>query len=111
MDDVTLPRAEWAAVARELASTSRGEEPSGLRHRIDRLLADTPASWADEPRTLWLDPSAATVVRAVVRRRSVSPPVPRASANGNPGAAPPTPAASRSGLAATMPSPPTSARR
>jgi imidazolonepropionase-like amidohydrolase len=68
MDDVTLPRAEWAAVARELASTSRGEEPSGLRHRIDRLLADTPASWADEPRTLWLDPSAATVVRAVVRR-------------------------------------------
>jgi hypothetical protein len=68
MDDVTLLRAEWAAVARELASTSRGEEPSGLRHRIDRLLSDTPAGWADEPCTLSLDPSAANVVRAVVRR-------------------------------------------
>lgn len=68
MDDVTLPRAEWAAVARELASTSRGEEASGLRHRIDQLLTDTPAGWAEEPCTLSLDPSAANVVRAVVRR-------------------------------------------
>jgi hypothetical protein len=68
MDDVTLPRSVWAAVARQLASDSRGEEPSGLRHRIQRLLADTPARWADEPCTLTLDPSAARVVRAVVRR-------------------------------------------
>jgi hypothetical protein len=68
VDDVTLPRAEWAAVARELDSTSRGEEPSGLRHRIDRLLSDTPASWAEEPCTLDLDPDAAAIVRAVVRR-------------------------------------------
>ena len=68
MDDVTLPRAEWAAVARELDSTSRGEEPSGLRHRIDRLLVDTPVSWSEEPCTLNLDPDAAAIVRAVVRR-------------------------------------------
>lgn len=68
MDGVTLPRAEWAAVARELDATSRGEEPSGLRHRIDCLLSDIPASWSTEPCTLSLDPHAAAVVRAVVRR-------------------------------------------
>src|SRR5688572_2977939 len=68
MDDVTLSRVEWAAVARELEATSRGEEPSGLRHRIDRLLTDTPASWVEEPCTLSLDPPAAAIVRAVVRR-------------------------------------------
>jgi hypothetical protein len=67
VDDVTLSRAEWAAVARELDSTSRGEEPSGLRHRIDRLLTDTPASWAEEPCTLSLDHHAAAIVRSVVR--------------------------------------------
>lgn len=68
MDDVTLSRAEWAAVARELDSTSRGEEPSGLRRRIDELLADTPAAWAEEPCTLGLDHHAAAVVRAILRR-------------------------------------------
>lgn len=68
MNEVTLPRAEWAAVARELDATSRGVEPSGLRHRIDRLLADTPAAWAEEPCTLSLDHHAAAVVRATVRR-------------------------------------------
>src|SRR5215216_4398782 len=68
MDDVTLPRAEWVAVARELDATSRGEEPSGLRHRIDCLLSDIPASWTAEPCTLSLDTHAAAVVRAVVRR-------------------------------------------
>lgn len=68
MDDVILSRAEWLAVARELAATSGGERMSGLRHRIERLLADTPAGWADEPCTLHLDPPAAAVVRAIVRR-------------------------------------------
>jgi hypothetical protein len=68
MDDVTLPRLEWAAVARELDATSRGEQPSGLRYRIDRLLADTPAAWTEEPCTLGLDTHAASVVRAIVRR-------------------------------------------
>jgi hypothetical protein len=68
MEDVTLPRAEWAAVARELDATSRGEGPSGLRSRIARLLADTPAVWRAEPCTLDLDPPAAAVVRAIVSR-------------------------------------------
>jgi hypothetical protein len=66
MDDMTLPRAEWAAVARELDATSRGAAPSGLRSRIARLLADTPAGWAEEPCTVDLDPPAAAVVRAIV---------------------------------------------
>jgi hypothetical protein len=68
VDDVTLPRAEWAAVARELASTARGGEPAGLRSRIARLLADVPTGWGEEPCTLDLDPPAAAIVRAIVRR-------------------------------------------
>lgn len=68
MEDVTLPRTEWAAVARQLDSTSLGLAPSGLRSRIARLLADVPAVWGDEPCTLELDPPAAAIVRAIVRR-------------------------------------------
>jgi hypothetical protein len=68
MEDVTLPRTEWAAVARQLDSTSRGVAPSGLRSRIARLLADTPAVWGEEPCNLALDPPAAAIVRAIIRR-------------------------------------------
>ncbi|MEA2598205.1 MAG: hypothetical protein QOF01_4674 [Thermomicrobiales bacterium] len=68
MDEVTLSRGEWAAVARELDATSGGEEPTGLRSRIARLLADTPSAWGEEPCTLDLDPSATAVVQAIVRR-------------------------------------------
>jgi hypothetical protein len=68
MEDVTLPRTEWVAVARQLDSTSRGAAPSGLRSRIAGLLADTPAVWGEEPCTLDLDPPAAAIVRSIVRR-------------------------------------------
>jgi hypothetical protein len=68
MENVTLPRADWAAVARQLDSTSRGAAPTGLRSRIARLLAEIPAGWDDEACTLDLDPPAAAIVRAIVRR-------------------------------------------
>jgi hypothetical protein len=68
VEDVTLPRAEWAAVARQLDATSIGEQPSGLRARIARLLADLPRGWGEEACTLTLDPPAAATVRAIVRR-------------------------------------------
>lgn len=71
MDDVTLSRGEWAAVARDLDATSAWNEPSGppgLRERIAALLADTPAAWAEQRCTLALDPPAAATVRAIVRR-------------------------------------------
>jgi hypothetical protein len=68
MEDVTLPRSEWAAVARQLDSTSLGAAPSGLRSRIARLLTEVPAVWGEEACTLDLDPSAAAIVRAIVRQ-------------------------------------------
>lgn len=68
MEDITLPRSEWAAVGRELSATSQGIAPSDLRFRIADLLGDIPAAWADEVCTLSLDPPAAEIVRAIVRR-------------------------------------------
>lgn len=69
MDTVTLPRAEWAAVAQELDATGQGDSAPGLRARIAQLLGDTPVGWADESCTLDLDPPAAEAVRTIVRRR------------------------------------------
>ena len=68
MHDVTLARAEWAAVARELDATYREDAPPGLRARIAALLDDVPAAWSEERCTLALDAAAADVVRTIVQR-------------------------------------------
>lgn len=68
MDELTLTRDEWAAVARQLDSTSPGEDPSGLRSRINEVMADVPAGWGAQLCTLALDPAAAAVARAIIRR-------------------------------------------
>jgi hypothetical protein len=68
MEELTLTRAEWVAVARQLDSTSLGEDPSGLRSRINELLSDVPVGWDAQLCTMALDPAAAAVVRAIVRR-------------------------------------------
>lgn len=68
MDRVTLRRAEWLAVARELDATYRDSAPPGLRERIADLLMRYPRVWNDEACPLELDPAAAEVVRAIVRR-------------------------------------------
>lgn len=68
MDSVTLRREEWLAVARELDATYRDSAPPGLRERIADLLMRFPRAWNDEACPLELDPAAAEVVRAIVRR-------------------------------------------
>ena len=68
METVTLTRGRWVAVARELDTKHREETPPGLRERIARLIADTPAEWDGERCDLELDPSAAAVVYAIVQR-------------------------------------------
>jgi hypothetical protein len=68
MDQVTLERDEWVAVARELDSAYQESAPAGLRARIAALLAETPATWLGEACTLELDAAAAEVVRRIVRR-------------------------------------------
>ncbi len=68
MDSVTLRREEWLAVARELDATYRDSAPPGLRERIAELLKRYPRAWTDEACPLELDPAAADVVRAIVRR-------------------------------------------
>lgn len=68
MDDLTLPRSEWAAVSRELDATYRGADPSDLRLRIEALLSDIPMAWADEPCTLTLDQKSAAIVMSIIER-------------------------------------------
>ncbi|HEY8446089.1 MAG TPA: hypothetical protein VIL01_03210 [Thermomicrobiales bacterium] len=68
MDSVTLRRSEWSAVARELDATYQDSAPAGLRERIAELLERVPSAWGDEACHLELDPAAAEVVRAIVRR-------------------------------------------
>ena len=68
MDQVTLERDEWVAVARELDSAYQDSAPPGLRARIAALLAATPATWAGEACSLQLDEAAAEIVRRIVRR-------------------------------------------
>lgn len=68
MDEITLGRDEWIAVARELDSTYGASAPAGLRSRIRELLTQVPANWVDESCTLELDAGCAEVVRAIVRR-------------------------------------------
>ena len=68
MPRITYPRAEWAAVARELAATYGSSAPPGLAERVDALLAATRAGWPDEPCSLELDEAGADAVEAIVRR-------------------------------------------
>lgn len=68
MDNVTLARDEWVAVARELDAAFGESAPAGLRDRIAALLADTPAAWGEQDCTLALDAATADTVRAIVRR-------------------------------------------
>jgi hypothetical protein len=68
MAEITLVRQEWVAVARELETTYGASAPAGLRERIAALLDHVESGWADEGCTLTLDPAAADIVHAIVRR-------------------------------------------
>jgi len=73
MSRLTYTRTEWAAIAAMVAATDPAAIPPGLAERIEALLHDTPASWADEPCVLELEPESASAVRlATAQLRGVA---------------------------------------
>ena len=66
MPRFTQTRAEWMAVADELAGPHRAAAPPGLEERVRALLRGVPAGWPDQTATLDLDEGNAQAVRAVL---------------------------------------------
>lgn len=64
MPRLTYRRAEWEAIAAELAAKRR-PVPPGLADRVQALLQQIPDAWPDQSATLELDPSSADAVRAM----------------------------------------------
>jgi hypothetical protein len=64
MPRITLPMAEWRAVAHHLAS-EQATPPPGVVERIQALLAQAPSGWDEQLFALELDDSSADAVRAV----------------------------------------------
>ena len=64
MPRLTHTRAEWLAIADELAAPHRGGPP-GVAERVLALLREVPAGWPDQPAALELDEGSAEAVRAV----------------------------------------------
>lgn len=65
MPRIALPRADWRAVAQELAGTHTAAAPPGLVERIHALLAQAPQEWVDHDIVLELDAGSVEVVHAV----------------------------------------------
>lgn len=72
MPRLTQTRAEWLAVADELAAANRADAapvpvvPPGLEERVRDLLRDVPADWPEQTATLELDAGGAAAIRAVL---------------------------------------------
>lgn len=72
MPRVTQTRAEWLAVADELAAAAQADAPAGsavppgLEERIRALLRDVPADWPEQTATLEIDEGGAAAIRAVL---------------------------------------------
>jgi hypothetical protein len=64
MPRLTYRRAEWRAIAEELAA-GRRPLPPGLTERVQALLRQIPDAWPEQSATLELDPSSADAARAV----------------------------------------------
>ena len=64
MPRLTYRRAEWEAIAAELAAPHR-IVPSGLAARVQALLQQIPAGWPDQAATLELDAGSAEAVQAI----------------------------------------------
>jgi hypothetical protein len=64
MPRLTYLRAEWQAIAAELAAPRR-VVPSGLLARVHALLQQVPEGWPEQLATLELDASSAEAVQAV----------------------------------------------
>lgn len=67
MPKMTYRRAEWLAIAEELAA-AHWPVPPGLAERVQALLHEIPDAWPEQSATLELDASSAEVVRAVRAR-------------------------------------------
>lgn len=67
MPKMTYRRAEWLAIAEELAAP-RWPVPPGLAERVRALLQEIPDAWPEQSATLELDASSAEAVRAVRAR-------------------------------------------
>jgi hypothetical protein len=65
MPRLTLPLAEWIAVARELGAPGRVVGPPGLAERIRALVAHAPDGWPEQQYALELDDACAAAVAAV----------------------------------------------
>ena len=66
MPRMTLSRAEWLAVADELAGPHHDAAPPGLAERVHALLPGVPGDWPDQPAALELDEGSADAVRSVL---------------------------------------------
>lgn len=66
MPRLTHTRAEWLAVADELAGSHRAAAPPGLAERVRAMLREVPADWPDQAATLELDEGSAAAVRALL---------------------------------------------
>ena len=64
MPRLTYLRAEWQAIAAELAAPQR-VVPPGLLARVQALLQQIPDTWPEQLATLELDASSAEAVQAV----------------------------------------------
>lgn len=64
MPNMTYRRAEWLAIAEELAAP-QWSVPPGLAERVQALLHEIPDAWPEQSATLELDASSAETVRAV----------------------------------------------
>jgi hypothetical protein len=64
MPRLTYLRAEWQAIAAELAAPQRAVPP-GLIARVHALLQQIPDGWPDQAATLELDGSSAEAVQAI----------------------------------------------
>jgi hypothetical protein len=64
MPRLTYRRAEWEAIAAELAAPQR-VVPPGLIARVQALLQQIPDAWPDQSATLELDASSADAVQAI----------------------------------------------
>jgi hypothetical protein len=65
MPRISLPMAEWQAIAHELTGGQTVAVPPGVVERINALLAQAPSGWPEQIFALELDESSAEAVRSV----------------------------------------------
>jgi uncharacterized protein (DUF736 family) len=80
MARLTLHRAEWASVLREVQERSPDMVPPGLCARIEALLQETPEQWSGELCALELDPASVDLIMTLMGRHDEAPVSPEQTA-------------------------------